>query len=147
VLKVEKAKMRRSLLIFLICTQVNINSFYNNAILKSIANTQNNFNHEMKLFDNFIFAGIKMPLVIAESLQKLNIQHPTPIQTAAVAPLTSGLSCILHSETGSGKTLCYLLPILKRLAQHVELSTSTQALIVVPTKELAIQVFLLKFMD
>ena len=75
-------------------------------------------------------------------MQKLGILEPTPIQKTSIAPLTAGLSCILHAQTGSGKTLTYLLPLLKRLLDsngQVD-KTPLQGLIVVPTKELAVQV-------
>jgi superfamily II DNA/RNA helicase len=59
------------------------------------------------------------------------------------SPLTTGLSCIIHSQTGSGKTLTYLLPLLKRLYNEYEDKKQwqpMQAMIIVPTKELVVQV-------
>ena len=50
-----------------------------------------------------IFAGVKFTPPISTCLDTLGLNEPTPIQTAAIAPLTSGLSAILHAETGSGK--------------------------------------------
>lgn len=89
-----------------------------------------------------IFAGVKFKQPISGSLQAMKMTTPTPIQQAAIAPLTSGLSAILHAETGSGKTLAYLLPLLKRICGDGEGNDMTpmQALIIVPTKELAVQV-------
>lgn len=86
------------------------------------------------------FSGVKFPLPIAASLTALGVTTPTPIQKAAIGPLTSGLSAVLHAETGSGKTLAYLLPLMKRIYGGESSSIPLQALIVVPTKELAIQV-------
>lgn len=57
--------------------------------------------------------------------------------------MTTGLSCIIHSQTGSGKTLTYLLPLLKRLYNEYEDKKQwepMQAMIIVPTKELVVQV-------
>ena len=61
------------------------------------------------------FAGVKFKHPISNSLEAMGVIEPTPIQQAAIAPLTSGLTAILHAETGSGKTLAYLLPLLKRI--------------------------------
>ena len=52
----------------------------------------------------FTFSGVKFPLPISASLAALGLTTPTPIQKAAIGPLTSGLSAILHAETG---TFCY----------------------------------------
>ena len=61
------------------------------------------------------FAGVKFKHPISNSLEAMGVIEPTPIQQAAIAPLTSGLTAILHAETGSGKTLAFLLPLLKRI--------------------------------
>ena len=87
-----------------------------------------------------IFAGVKFTPPISTCLDTLGLNEPTPIQTAAIAPLTSGLSAILHAETGSGKTLAYLLPLLKRFNDPSHIIKPLQAVILVPTKELAVQV-------
>ena len=92
--------------------------------------------------DITLFSGVKFGPPLSTSMQKLGILEPTPIQKTSIAPLTAGLSCILHAQTGSGKTLTYLLPLLKRLLDsngQVD-KTPLQGLIVVPTKELAVQV-------
>ena len=89
-----------------------------------------------------VFSGVKFGAPISTSLLSLGITQPSPIQKASIAPITSGLSCILHAQTGSGKTLAYLLPLLKRLLKSdgtVDM-TPLQGLIVVPSKELAVQV-------
>jgi superfamily II DNA/RNA helicase len=89
-----------------------------------------------------VFGGVKFGAPLSTSLGVLGITEPSPIQKASIAPLTSGLSCILHAQTGSGKTLAYLLPLLKRLLKNdgdIDL-TPLQGLIVVPSKELAVQV-------
>lgn len=88
-----------------------------------------------------VFAGVKFADPIASSLKSLDIIEPSPIQRASIAALTAGQSAILHAETGSGKTLAYVLPLLKRLlSSPTRPLAPLQALILVPTKELAIQV-------
>ena len=95
------------------------------------------------------FAGIKFSHPISTSLKQMNIIAPSPIQQVVLAPLTAGLSAIIHAETGSGKTFAYILPLLKRLlgssstpseSSQLSLFTPVQGLIIVPSKELAVQV-------
>lgn len=85
-----------------------------------------------------VFGGVTLPSPIAESLRSLEITNPSPIQQASLGTLDSGASSILHAHTGSGKTLAYILPALKRIYDTSR--TSFKSLIVVPTRELAIQV-------
>ena len=92
--------------------------------------------------DTILFSGVKFSYPISASLRSLGIAEASPIQKVSIAPITSGLSCILHAQTGSGKTLAYLLPLLKRLIKSdgsIDM-TPLQGLIVVPSKELAVQV-------
>lgn len=74
-------------------------------------------------------------LVVA--LAKQQISEPTAIQVAALPVLLAGKDAYLHAETGTGKTLAYLLPIFCRLDAE---QAATQAVIVAPTHELAIQI-------
>lgn len=70
-------------------------------------------------------------------LAKLNIEALNPMQEQAIAVIEKTANTILLSPTGTGKTLAFLLPIIKSLnAENPEV----QALIVVPTRELAIQI-------
>ena len=91
--------------------------------------------------NTIVFGGVKLHPPLSTSLRRLGITEPSPIQRAAISPLCTGLTCILHSQTGSGKTIAYLLPILKRLFASGEAPFAPlQAIIVVPTKELVLQV-------
>lgn len=70
-------------------------------------------------------------------LQKNGITTPTPIQEQAIPVLMQGKDVIGKAQTGTGKTLAFLLPILERIdtaANHI------QALVITPTRELALQV-------
>jgi superfamily II DNA/RNA helicase len=76
----------------------------------------------------------------AESLRALDeagYETPTPIQEKAIPPLLEGHDLIGIAETGTGKTLAYLLPIFQT---HRDGQADPQALVVCPTRELAIQV-------
>ncbi len=70
-------------------------------------------------------------------LEKLNIAALNPMQKEAIAVIEKTANTILLSPTGTGKTLAFLLPILKNLNTD---NPEVQALIVVPTRELAIQI-------
>jgi ATP-dependent RNA helicase DeaD len=74
-------------------------------------------------------------LIAALALQQ--IAEPTPIQSAAVPVLLAGGDAYLHAETGTGKTLAYLLPAFTRLDVA---QPATQLLILAPTHELALQI-------
>ena len=76
------------------------------------------------------------PALIA-ALEQQQITDPTPIQSAALPVLLAGRDAYLHAETGTGKTLAYLLPILSRIDTG---QAATQAVIIAPTHELALQI-------
>ncbi|MCF6306931.1 MAG: DEAD/DEAH box helicase [Flavobacteriaceae bacterium] len=70
-------------------------------------------------------------------LTKLNIHELNPMQQEAIAVIESTTNTILLSPTGTGKTLAFSLPLLKSLDRDCQ---EVQALILVPTRELAIQI-------
>ncbi|MDP4285134.1 MAG: DEAD/DEAH box helicase [Bacteroidota bacterium] len=70
-------------------------------------------------------------------LSNLNIEALNEMQLASVEASKKNEDIILLSATGSGKTLAFLLPVLENIEEH---NKNTQALIVVPSRELAIQI-------
>ncbi|HEX7737240.1 MAG TPA: DEAD/DEAH box helicase [Ktedonobacteraceae bacterium] len=70
-------------------------------------------------------------------LAQMNIAEPTPIQAEAIPALLAGNDLVGQSATGSGKTLAYGIPLVERLASN---KRAVQALVLVPTRELATQV-------
>ncbi len=70
-------------------------------------------------------------------LANMEITEPTPIQAEAIPALLAGNDVVGQSATGSGKTLAYGIPLVERLARDKRV---VQALVLVPTRELAIQV-------
>ena len=70
-------------------------------------------------------------------LAKLNIVQLNPMQEEAQLAIHSNAEVVLLSPTGSGKTLAFMLPLLAGLDREV---TAVQALVIVPTRELAIQI-------
>lgn len=83
------------------------------------------------------FADLQVLPALIAALSKQDIAEPTPIQATALPVLLAGKDAYLHAETGTGKTLAYLLPIFCRLDASL---AATQAIIVAPTHELAIQI-------
>ncbi|MCE9614915.1 MAG: DEAD/DEAH box helicase [Lentisphaerae bacterium] len=83
------------------------------------------------------FADLALPPPLVAALAKQNITEPMDIQVAAWPVLMDGRHAYINSETGTGKTLAYLLPLFARM--EVALA-ATQVIIVVPTHELALQI-------
>lgn len=83
------------------------------------------------------FADLHIKPEFIVALARQDITEPTPIQVVALPVLLAGKDAYLHAETGTGKTLAYLLPIFCHL--DVE-QAATQVVIVAPTHELAIQI-------
>jgi len=71
------------------------------------------------------------------TLANMEIIEPTPVQAEAIPALLAGHDLVGQSATGSGKTLAYGIPLVERVARDKRV---TQALVLVPTRELAIQV-------
>jgi ATP-dependent RNA helicase RhlE len=68
---------------------------------------------------------------------------PFPVQEQTIPAVLDGKDCVIQAQTGSGKTIAFLAPIIHRLTKPGSrkiLRTSTRALIIVPTRELAMQV-------
>ncbi|TSP90511.1 putative ATP-dependent RNA helicase DDX28 [Bagarius yarrelli] len=91
------------------------------------------------------FNHLHLSSELVETLQKHNISHPTTVQLQTIPKLLRGHNILCAAETGSGKTLAYLLPIIHRLHKEVPLmglgsELKTQALVLVPSRELAEQV-------
>ncbi|WP_223066048.1 DEAD/DEAH box helicase [Paenibacillus caui] len=74
---------------------------------------------------------------ILNNLRSQGIVQPTPVQEAALPPLLAGEDVIAQAQTGTGKTLAFLLPIMERIQPQ---KAHPQALVIMPTRELAIQV-------
>ena len=77
------------------------------------------------------------PDTIKEMLSRLKIEELNELQTASLAAGQQDQDLVLLSETGSGKTLGFLLPVLALMDEE---AAGTQALVIVPSRELAIQI-------
>ena len=89
------------------------------------------------------FDALGLEPALLETLAGLGYEEPTPVQVEAIPPLLAGRDLLAEAPTGTGKTAAFALPILQRLAAgglgRAEEGT-TLALVLVPTRELAMQV-------
>ncbi|WP_276354129.1 DEAD/DEAH box helicase [Cohnella caldifontis] len=83
------------------------------------------------------FEGLGLSPALSEALQAEGITAPTPVQSQAIPDMLAGRDGVLVSPTGTGKTLAYLLPILQKLDGT---RRETQAVVLAPTQELAMQI-------
>ena len=70
----------------------------------------------------------------------MGFNNPTPVQQQAVPIIMSGKDLIASAQTGTGKTAAFLLPVINHLVKVNASLDKTQALIIVPTRELALQI-------
>ncbi|QFU22975.1 DEAD/DEAH box helicase [Shewanella eurypsychrophilus] len=88
---------------------------------------------------SFSSLGLSQPLL--DALNELGYHTPTPIQAEAIPLALKGKSLIAAAQTGSGKTATFVLPILEMLSKgETQRKKRARALILAPTRELAIQV-------
>ncbi|XP_064599408.1 probable ATP-dependent RNA helicase DDX27 [Liolophura sinensis] len=82
--------------------------------------------------------NISRPLL--KALGKMNFEQPTPIQAATIPVALLGRDICACAVTGSGKTVAFMLPVLERLLYKPKQTPVTRVLVLVPTRELAVQV-------
>ena len=83
-------------------------------------------------FESF---GLELPLV--QAVREMGFGEPFPIQAMAIAPLLEGRDLMGQAHTGAGKTLAFALPMLQKIDYRMP---GIQGLVIVPTRELALQV-------
>jgi len=86
---------------------------------------------------NFKDLGISESLL--EGLSAMGFETPTPIQEEAIPHILDGRDILAVAQTGTGKTAAFLLPTID-IISHTEVSNSIDTLILVPTRELAVQI-------
>ncbi|MEO6039662.1 MAG: DEAD/DEAH box helicase [Saprospiraceae bacterium] len=87
------------------------------------------------------FPKLGLSSSLIETLTKFNYLTPYPIQTAAIPAILAGKDVLGVAQTGSGKTASFVLPILQQFQQKpVAANRYIKALVLVPTRELAVQV-------
>ncbi|KAK0180008.1 hypothetical protein PV327_005695 [Microctonus hyperodae] len=84
------------------------------------------------------------PFMVSNLMQNMSINKPTVVQQKAIPQILSGKDILIRSQTGSGKTLAYALPIvesLHKIRPKLTRNSGLRALVVVPTRELALQTY------
>jgi ATP-dependent RNA helicase RhlE len=84
------------------------------------------------------FSELPLSASMAERLSAARFTAPTPVQAAAIPPALEGKDVLATAPTGTGKTLAFLIPLMERLRQKN--AQGIAALVLVPTRELALQV-------
>ncbi|TFH75367.1 DEAD/DEAH box helicase [Gammaproteobacteria bacterium LSUCC0112] len=83
------------------------------------------------------FAELNLPAFLLETLSKVGYEKPSPIQQETIPALLEGHDIVGMAQTGTGKTAAFALPVLAKIDVN---NPNTQALVLCPTRELAIQV-------
>ncbi|KAK5046696.1 putative RNA helicase [Exophiala bonariae] len=84
------------------------------------------------------FASLSVSPWLVHSLAAMAIKNPTDIQRACIPQILAGRDCIGGSRTGTGKTVAFAVPILQKWAED---PFGTYAVVLTPTRELALQIF------
>lgn len=82
------------------------------------------------------FTELGLSQELLKAVEDLGFEEPSPIQVLAIPALLTGKDAVGQAQTGTGKTAAFGLPILEKIAS----GKSVQALVLCPTRELAIQV-------
>merc|ERR1712032_1065260 len=88
---------------------------------------------------SFYTMNLSRPLL--KAIEELRYVHPTPIQAATIPVALLGRDICGCAATGTGKTAAYMLPVLERLLYRPVESARTRVLVLVPTRELGVQVY------
>lgn len=88
--------------------------------------------------------NLKPPIFKAIKAKGFNL--PTPIQRKVIPLALEGRDLVACSRTGSGKTAAFLIPLLNKLEKHSSI-VGVRALIISPTRELALQVIIIQFLS
>ncbi|XP_061197731.1 probable ATP-dependent RNA helicase DDX27 [Saccostrea echinata] len=90
--------------------------------------------------EKLTFQDMNISRPLMKGLGQMNFSKPTPIQAATIPIALLGRDLCACAVTGSGKTVAFMLPILERLLYRTQQEAATRVLVLVPTRELAVQV-------
>ncbi|KAL0720346.1 hypothetical protein Bca4012_034945 [Brassica carinata] len=97
------------------------------------------------LFASCTFSSLGLDPKLSDQLQeRMGFEAPTHVQAQSIPVILSGRDVLVNAATGTGKTIAYLAPIIHHLQAHspkVDRSHGTFALVIVPTRELCLQVY------
>jgi len=89
--------------------------------------------------DRVKFTNLPISNEVKRAVAEMGFEEATYIQSTSIPLILEGLDVIGHSQTGTGKTAAFGIPIIERISMNMDAETTTQALILCPTRELAIQ--------
>jgi len=84
-----------------------------------------------------LFSELNLSPVLQQQLANANFVTPTPVQAGAIPPALEGRDVLATAQTGTGKTLSFLIPLIERMPKGAK---GASALVLLPTRELAMQV-------
>ncbi|KAI3839465.1 hypothetical protein MKX03_033610 [Papaver bracteatum] len=97
------------------------------------------------VFASCTFSSLGLQSTLCDELKdKMGYEAPTVVQAKAIPLILSGKHVLVNAATGTGKTIVYLVPLIHHLQMYnprIERSHGTMALVLVPTRELCIQVY------
>jgi ATP-dependent RNA helicase DeaD len=91
----------------------------------------------MALVQKKLFTELGLSPELLKAIAKIGFEEASPIQSAAIPPLLTGVDVVGQSQTGSGKTAAFAIPAIEKADPS---SPATQVIILCPTRELAVQV-------
>lgn len=90
--------------------------------------------------DGPLFSDLGLSQQTLEAVARAGYSQPTPVQAGLIPRALSGIDVLGQARTGTGKTAAFVLPILERMTQGPGHTEGVRALVLVPTRELAVQV-------
>lgn len=91
--------------------------------------------------ENASFYTMNLSRPLLKAIEELKYSHPSPIQAATIPVALLGRDICGCAATGTGKTAAYMLPVLERLLYRPVATAVTRVLVLVPTRELGVQVY------
>ncbi|HVT99179.1 MAG TPA: DEAD/DEAH box helicase [Acidobacteriaceae bacterium] len=84
-----------------------------------------------------LFSELNLSQALQQQIAAANFVTPTPVQAGAIPPALEGRDVLATAQTGTGKTLSFLIPLIERMPKNAK---GASALVLLPTRELAMQV-------
>jgi ATP-dependent helicase YprA (DUF1998 family) len=138
---VRGSSLHRSLILVILLLSTrsySYSSFFQPKRIRSQALCSSDSHSDNLEVDTFkSLGGGEIPQWLLERCDKLGYTNPTPVQQSALPAVFQGQDVILQAQTGSGKTLVYSIPVLSKIDAK---RAAIQAVIVVPSRELGLQV-------
>ncbi len=86
------------------------------------------------------FSELNLDPKLLEGIEAIGFENTTPVQEATIPKILEGKDLIAAAQTGTGKTAAFLLPIIHKILTEAKDDGHIKALVIVPTRELAVQI-------